>query len=156
VKRRVKKGYESHFISVFAVSLVLGLVQVRPAFADDAIAPPSEVQARHLDEQALIAKRIALKSFAGIVPRYHNTPQEPVFLLREAEMIQDIAGIEYRLIYGKDSQAAVKTDKADKKIDLSQYQKTMRESLVPLNQIIATAPKFQKLPHTIRMRAKAY
>jgi tetratricopeptide (TPR) repeat protein len=155
VKRRVKMGSVSPFISVFAASLVLGLGQVRPALAND-IAPPTEVQARHLDEDALQAKRIALKSFSGIVPRYHGTPQEPVFLLREAEMIQDIAAIEYRLIFGKDSQASKITDKADKKIDLSVYQKTMRDSLVPLNQIIATAPRFQKLPHTIRMRAKAY
>ena len=158
-QRRARSGAVFPFISVLAASLMLNAVDARFVRADDAVAPPNEAQARHLDEEALKTKRIALKSFSGILPRYHNTPQEPVFLLRQAEMIQDIAAIQYRLTFGKDSLkngSSRYEDKTDKKIDLSSYQKTMKDSLTPLNQIVASYPKFAKLPHVIRMRAKAY
>jgi tetratricopeptide (TPR) repeat protein len=108
----------------------------------------TEGQDRAVDEAALTAQEDATNELVDMIRTYKNTPREADFLEKLAEVQQQSAAMEFRVVHGK--------ARNGKAVDLTRYRKVMAKSIPTLTRLIESYPSNPDAAHFYFMRGVAY
>ncbi len=111
-----------------------------------------EFEDRAVDAAAISSQKVAIRKMQELTRKFKGTPQEPMLLVKLAELQQKTASMLFRTAHGD----ATKKRKA---VDLSAYNTMVLQSIGTLNQLISNSkryPRFEKLGRAYFLRAKGY
>lgn len=108
-----------------------------------------ETRDRHVDQAALQSQESAVLKLKALLNKYRGTAQEPLLMMRLAQVYQESAAIEFRIAYGRAHQARTQPQ-------LARYKLIQTGSVEILTQLIQKHPRFDSLDLCYFMRGKAY
>jgi tetratricopeptide (TPR) repeat protein len=111
-------------------------------------AEDGESQDRAVDKAALTSQNDATTELMAMVAKYKDTPREADFLERLAEVEQQSAAMEFRVVHGN--------AKNGKPVNLARYHEVMATSIPTLTRLIEKYPSNPDMAHLYFMRAVAY
>lgn len=111
-------------------------------------ATPEEAD-RTVDKAALASQDEAQADLREMLKKYQGTAQEAALLARLADVQQETAAMEFRVVHGD-------AHRNGKAVNLSTYKKMMGASIPTLTQVIKGFPDYADIAHLYFMRARAY
>lgn len=121
----------------------LALAADRPSLAQ------VENRERQVDEVAISSQDKAISKLSALLKKYRATSQEPILLIKLAELQAQYSSIAFRIAHG--------TAHANrKKIDLTRTNRALQESISTLNTLIDRYPSYIEIAHAYYMRGKSY
>jgi outer membrane protein assembly factor BamD (BamD/ComL family) len=109
----------------------------------------SEQYERDVDQVALASQENAIAKLQGLLKKYEKTAQEPVLLMKLAELEQQSAAILFRIVHG----AAGRSGAAP---DFSRFNRRMAQAISVLDRLIALYPSFPEIAHAYYLRGKGH
>jgi tetratricopeptide (TPR) repeat protein len=103
---------------------------------------------RNVDKVALAAQDKSIQTLTKLLKNYRGKRQEPVFLIKLAELHQQNGSIHSRIAHGSAHQK-------NANINLTNFHNSLKHSIVILNELIAKFPGYEEMPRAYFMRGKA-
>jgi TolA-binding protein len=142
----------------FILNLAFLLTQNTTTHADEgvqvrAVGPAGAAREQHdrdVDQAALAAQDSSLNRLIILLRKYTGNPrQEPILLSKLAELQQQKASILFRVAHGAASRKGGK-------LDLTSYNKSLRQTISTLNLLIGRYPNYADIATAYFMRGKSY
>jgi tetratricopeptide (TPR) repeat protein len=117
-----------------------------------------EQQERNVDEAALSAQSAAASNLQSVAAKYRgNADEEPAYLYRLADILQQKAQMDFRVGHGRVLLPTSPNSKSRTgKPELQGYQRDMKSSIEALDRLISKYPKFAEMPRARFMRGRAH
>jgi tetratricopeptide (TPR) repeat protein len=104
---------------------------------------------RNVDKVALAAQDKSIQTLTKLLKNYRGKRQEPVFLIKLAELHQQNGSIHSRIAHGSAHQK-------NANINLSNFHNSLKLSINILNDLISRFPGYEEMPRAYFMRGKAF